>query len=922
MLSNPPRPALPVILAFLLGPFVIEGHAEGLRARDTYEKKVLPVLQQFCYDCHGDGLDKGGLALDKDSDLKALFGDLRMWDSVREHVDTHVMPPEAKPQPSLEQRATIVRWIEDEVFWVDPTRPDPGHITLRRLNRSEYNNTVRDVFKVDSRPADAFPPDDTGYGYDNIADVLTLSPLLMEKYLKAARKVAGEAVWMKGDGRLSREKSGHDFRDVSEASDKLDGGARSISKNGDIEAKFEIPASGIWRADLKVSANQAGSERAKLAVLVDGKELRQFEVQADFAGGKGEKWERLRFDVPMKSGTRTVTIRFLNDYYDEKAPEEKHRDRNLLVGELGFQGTFKFRVPEHSRLLYWLCDGKKIAPATLTLRGGDFDAGPSGVAIDSDSICFFSNGHVERPIEIPEDGTYTLRMTVGADQAGPERAKLRVTLGDLTLAAAQDITVKGSGEYQDWTLTTPLKKGTHLLRVEFLNDYSGGEGKDRNAFLTGVTLTEPADRAIKLDRELLHRWVRTLGTRAFRRPLPDEELVKLHAMADMVLGDGGSHLDALTLVCEALLVSPRFLFRGGVETLGTPENGTLLVDEFTLASRLSYFLWSSAPDEELLRLAGKGELRQNLQQQVTRMIGDWKGWAMTENFAGQWLQLRDVELAAPDRRRYPEFTGALAYAMKQESQFFFDHIYRGNRSVLEFLDSDYTFVNDRLAGYYGLPAKGKGKEFQKVSLAGTPRGGLLTQGSILTLTSHPTRTSPVKRGKFLLENILGTPPPPAPQNVPAFREDRGARVQGTLRQRFEAHRANPSCASCHAFLDPMGFAFESYDAIGRWRSTDNGQPIDTTGHLLTGQKFDGAEQLRKLLVVERKTEFTRCLTENLLTYALGRGLGFSDRPFVKEIVRRAGEHDHKFQEIVMAVVESVPFQRVRADAAKKVAETP
>lgn len=891
--------------------------AELPRGRDSYEKQVLPVLQQFCYDCHGDGMDKGNFALDKHGEFSASFADRKFWDNVREHVDTHVMPPDGKPQPSLEQRAAIVKWVEDEVFWFDPARPDPGHITLRRLNRVEYNNTVRDVFKVDSRPADSFPPDDTGYGYDNIGDVLTLSPLLMEKYLKAARKVAEEAVWVKGTGRTSFSKSAHEFEDVTDTSDKIEDGARSITSNGDIAVKFEAPASGIWRAELKVSANQAGPEKPKFAVLLDGKELRQFEVTADIHGDKHAKWQRLWFDLPMNKGSHQVVVRFLNDFYDEKAADPKQRDRNLLVQHLDVSGPLKIAAPAQSRFLDWLCNGKSLRPAALTLRGGDFDSGPTAMGIDKDFICLATEGFVHRAVEIPADGNYRLRMTVGADQAGAEKARLKVKFGDQVLEEKKDITVPGAGHYQEWVFNVPLKKGTHDFHVEFLNNYGGKDG-DRNAFFTEATLEAPESGVQALDREQLRRWIEWLGLRALRRPLDEVDSQKLNALADMVIGDGGSMVDALRLVCEAMLVSPKFLFRGGAQPVGGPEGGSFMVDEFTLASRLSYFLWSSAPDEDLMRLAQKGELRKNLSQQVTRMIGDWKGVAMAENFAGQWLQLRDVELVAPSRRQFPEFEGGYASLMKKESQLFFDHIFRGNRSVLEFLDSDYTFLNEKLARFYGIPGV-KGKDFQQVSLTGTPRGGILTQGSVLTLTSHPNRTSPVKRGKFLLENILGTPPPPPPQNVPAFREDRGAKVQGTLRQRFEAHRANPSCASCHAFLDPMGFAFENYDAIGRWRPTDNGQPIDATGQLLTGQKFDGAEQLRKVLVSERKNEFTRCLVENLLIFSLGRGLDYPDKLFVKQITKSAADSGYKFQDIVQAMVQSVPFQRMRDPSSAKTA---
>lgn len=891
--------------------------AQPPRGQDYYDKTVLPVLQQYCYDCHGDGMDKGNFAMDKHADFKTLMADRKFWDNVREHVDTHVMPPENKDQPANAEREIITHWIENDVFWVDPDRPDPGHITLRRLNRVEYNNTVRDVFRVDTRPATTFPPDDSGYGYDNIGDVLSLSPLLMEKYMKAARQVADDAFWLRAPARLLREVQGGQFEDPSDVSSALPDGSRNVFSGGDIVAKVEVPASGVWRAELKVSATQAGTEKARFAVLLDGKEVRQFEVKADFNGDSATKWERVWFDLPMEKGHRKVVIRFLNDFFDEAATDPKRKDRNLLVSHLEVKGPLKIRSADQSRLLDVLCEGKKLMVPSLTIRGTDFEQGGGGSGMDSDSIWIFANDYVKRSVEIPENGKYRIRMWVGADQAGPEKAKLRVNFGDVDLGV-REIGVKGSGQYEEWTFEPELKKGTHELRIAFINDFSGGPGQDRNAFINDVIIEAPATRVVKPDRELLGKWIERLGLRTFRRPLDAEDLAKLNAMVDMVLQDGGTALDAMKLVSEALLSSPKFLFRGGAQPTGPVHAGSALVDEYTLASRLSYFLWSSSPDDELLRLAASGELRKNLPQQITRMIGDWKAWSMAENFAGQWLQLRNIDLVAPNRRQFPEFEGGIAGEMKRESQLYFDHIFRENRSVLEFIDSDYTFLNEKLARFYGI-AGVKGRDFRKVSLEGTPRGGILTHGSVLTITSHPNRTSPVKRGQFVLENILGTPPPPAPQNVPAFREDRGAKVEGTLRQRFEAHRANPSCASCHAFLDPMGFALENYDAIGRWRDLDNRQPIDATGKLLTGQQFNGARELRKVLLEARKTEFTKCLTDNMLIYALGRGLDYPDKPFVKEIVASVGASGYKFQDIILGIVNSPPFQRMRVPENGKVA---
>ncbi|MFZ4765675.1 MAG: DUF1587 domain-containing protein, partial [Roseimicrobium sp.] len=496
-----------------------------------YQQRVLPLLQEFCYDCHGDGISKGNFSLDSESSLPALLKDFRLWDNVREHVDTHVMPPEGKPQPTLEQRAAIVRWIEDEVFWVDPSRPGPGHVTLRRLNRAEYNNTVRDVFKIESRPADSFPPDDAGYGYDNIGDVLSLSPLLMEKYLKAARRVAEEAVWVRPEGmRLLREKDADEFQDVTETSDKMEGGIRSISQNGDIAAKFDFPAVGVWRAALSVSATQAGPENARCAVLLDGNEVRQFEVTANLSGSEHTKWQTFRFDIPVK-GSHRVSVRFLNDFYDEQAPDANRRDRNLYVQSLRFEGPIKFRSLPQSKLLDVLSEGKNLTPRSLVLRGGDFDAGPTGVDIANEGAVFFSNGYATRNVEIAEAGTYKLHFKLGADQAGPEKPRLRIRMGDHVLVEAQEISAKTVVEPQRLTLSAALTKGTHELRVEFLNDFNGDGGKDRNAYLAEVTIEAPGAGTLALDREVLRRWLKTIATRAYRRPPEPDDLQRLDALA-------------------------------------------------------------------------------------------------------------------------------------------------------------------------------------------------------------------------------------------------------------------------------------------------------------------------------------------------------------------------------------------------------
>jgi hypothetical protein len=364
----------------------------------------------------------------------------------------------------------------------------------------------------------------------------------------------------------------------------------------------------------------------------------------------------------------------------------------------------------------------------------------------------------------------------------------------------------------------------------------------------------------------------------------------------------------------AVLVSPHFLFRGELQPDPNNPKAVHPVDEFALASRLSYFLWSSMPDEELFTLAGRKRLRKNLTAQVQRMLKDPKAQALTQNFAGQWLQLRTLAILQPDRGRFPGFSEDLRRDLREETERFFDAIVREDRPVMEFLLGDYTFVNGRLAKHYGIPGV-EGDAFVRVSLAGTPRQGVLTHGSILTLTSNPNRTSPVKRGKWVLENLLSTPPPPPPPNVPEL--EAGEKITGTLRQRMEKHRDNAMCASCHARMDPIGFAFEHFDGIGGYRDRDGDQPLETAGELNSGERFQDHRELNRIFATAKKDDFLRCLSEKMLTYALGRGLEYYDRPAVRRIVERLEQGEGRFSDLVLGVAESVPFQQRRGEGDRR-----
>ncbi|MBL9129845.1 MAG: DUF1592 domain-containing protein, partial [Verrucomicrobiaceae bacterium] len=516
---------------------------------------------------------------------------------------------------------------------------------------------------------------------------------------------------------------------------------------------------------------------------------------------------------------------------------------------------------------------------------------------------------VKHPVEIAKPGKYRFTIKAGAQQAGNEPAKFDVRLAGKNVAS---LAVTAKNQAPQWfNAEAELPAGKHELQVWFLNDfYDEKTQQDRNFWLHQLSITGPVDQPGGIAAVDVPPLVEKLGARLFRRPMTEEEKAKWSGIATLAQKEGADTFEALSYVLRGMLVSPSFLFRAPPRPAGDAREGSALIDEFSLASRLSYFLWAAPPDEKLLQLAAASELRKNLASEIKRMLGDWRAQSLAEDFAGQWLQLRDIEIAEVDTRRFPEFKGGTAYLMKKESQGLFNHILAENRPVIEFLSADYTFLNDKLARYYGIDGV-KGDKFQKVSLTGTPRGGILTHGSILTLTSNPTRTSPVKRGKYLLENILGTPPPPAPGGVPPLDEKQARFGNLTLRQQFAEHRNNASCAGCHAFLDPMGFAFENYDAIGRWRAEEKKQPIDASGSLVRGQTFKDLAELRSILVRDMADQFAKNLAENLMTYALGRGLEYSDKPSVQAVLKQSAAGGHKFQDMILAVCQSVPFQRVR-----------
>ena len=796
---------------------------------ERFSEKIQPMLEDYCYGCHGNGIKKGGVDLDGLETHEARLHDRELWWGVLRNVRAGIMPPADKPQPSVEERRKLEDWIKYQAFGIDPADADPGRVTVRRLNRIEYRNTIRDLIGVDYDTTAEFPPDDTGHGFDNNGDVLTLSPLLLEKYLAAASAIIARTVPMVSKVVPQTVVPGSKFRRAEGEKDGNGPALLPYYEPATVSATVSVERDGRYQLILDINANERYVDgandynRCRLLFSADGEEL----VRREFVRQDGKSF-RFEFDRDWKAGPHVLTVEV-----QPLTPDEK-RVRSLSI---------------------------RIQSATV--RG-------------------------------PMDERYWVRSP------------------------------------------------------------------DYERFFPGKVPTEAAARRVYA-RELLGKF----AERAFRHPVDDATKDRLAALAEAISGQGQTFEAGVAQAMAAVLTSPRFLFREESAEPGA-EGRYPLVDEYALASRLSYFLWSSMPDAELIRLAGEHKLRASLKAQVERMLADPRSGEFVSNFVGQWLQARDIEsviinapavisrdepadpeaekrrarfrelnrkpaeeltdaekkelqeaLAAFPKtfRRFREFelTGDLRKAMRRESEMLFEHIVKGDRSLLELLDSNYTFLNERLAKHYGIEGV-QGDQMRRVDLAaGSPRGGVLTQGTVLAVTSNPDRTSPVKRGLYILDNILGSPPAPPPPNIPSL-EEAGKDVAGrtpTVRESMVLHRTQPMCASCHSRMDPLGLALENFNALGRYREKERAGPVDASGKLISGESFTNLQGLKRILVEGHRRDFYRCLTEKLLTYSLGRGLEALDVEAVDTIVERIEKGDGRASALIAGVIESTPFQKRR-----------
>jgi mono/diheme cytochrome c family protein len=747
----------------------------SLRAAEpdkAFEGEVRPYLKQYCVACHNARTKTAGVALDGLASAGSLAAQSGTWERALRKIRTGEMPPAGMPRAPQARTTALVDWVSGELDQAAAAKPDPGRVTVHRLNRAEYNNAVRDLLAVDVRPGDDFPADDSGYGFDNIADVLSMPPVLMEKYLAAAGKVSRTSL---GRVRLDPVLERYSVpRNLAQEA-RLDGAP--VGTRGGVEVEHRFPADAEYLVRVRMRGTPDNGVPDVLNVFLDGKLLRRMDAKFG-AEEEDEEQRRLEVKVPVTAGRHRVLVSFLRD------------------------------------------DSKNESPR--------LDYTSSGIA-------------KRTPLAVD-----------WVEVGGP-------------------FNVKGPGDTES-----------------------------RRRILSCAPSATKSEEACAT--EILSR----LARRAWRRPVSAAETARLVGFYRMGKTDSGEFEGGIELGVKAILVSPYFLFRVEQAPAVLKPGSSYPISGPELAARLSFFLWSSIPDETLLALGEKGELKKPevLEAQVRRMLRDPRAEALTVNFAGQWLHLRNLASMKPDPEKFPEFDTDLREAMARETELFFEAIVKEDRSVTDFLDARFTFVNERLARYYGMPGV-EGRQFRRVNLTDGNRGGVLTMASVLTVTSYPTRTSPVIRGKWVLDNLLGAPPPPPPPDVPALVES-GLGKTASMRQQIEQHRANPACAACHAKMDPIGFALENYDAVGRWRTKEGGFEIDASGKLPSGEAFRDAAGLKAALR-EQPQEFVLCFTEKLLTYALGRGVEWTDKPVVRGIARDAAKEDYRFSSVVLGIVKSAPF---------------
>ncbi|MEO5926238.1 MAG: DUF1592 domain-containing protein [Bryobacteraceae bacterium] len=740
----------------------------------TFETAVLPVIQKTCLPCHSDQLSSAGVNFQGFRTAASIQSNREQWDTVLRKLKTGEMPPAGVPKPS--GLPGMVTFLESEFARLDANvKPDPGRITARHLTRVEYRNTIRDLLGVDFQTTLEFPVDDSGDGFDNLGDILSVSPLLAERYLAAAERITERALGLTKLPAIPLDASYADDDHYEEVV-SFTGSAGAVHHVGPsfVEVTHRVEYDGNYVVVVGLTGQRPGEPKpVNMGLWMDGKLLYSLEIPA----GKPQTvyfgpFEKREIKVFLPEGLHTFRLGFANDVDLQNVPVESR---------------YNIRLNKFPQFIQFL--------------------GP------------------EKPAE-------------------EVASRKKILICDLK---------------------------------------------------TGPACTE--------------RILSTLAHRAFRRPVTKTEVASLMKIVNVAKKEGLNDERALQLAMQAILVSPDFLFRLERDPVGGQVH---TISSVEMASRLSYFLWSSMPDDELLAVAEAGKLsnQKTLDEQVRRLMADPRSAALADNFAGQWLEIRNLDSMKPDPDKFPDWSAELRDDMRTETRMFFDYILRQNRPVVEFIDARYTFLNEPLARYYGVEGV-KGPDFRKVELTDGRRGGVLSQASVLAVSSYPSRTSVVLRGKYILENILGSPPPPPPPNVPPLDED-AVGTSLSLRQQMEKHRENPACAVCHSKMDPLGFALENYDVIGKWRTMDGKFPVDSTGTLADGTKFEGPAEMRRVLT-SKLPQFAECVAGKMMIYSLGRGLKQSDNRTLAQMTRNWEAKGFAFQDLIFEIVHSLPFQSRRGE---------
>ncbi len=784
-------------------------HAQESRAGTSGDSTTYrQMLNQYCVTCHNQQLKTANLLLDQ-ANLDDVAEDGEIWEKVIRKLRTRAMPPSGMPRPDQSLTDNFVTFLEDSLDRAAQQSPDPGNPVVSRLNRTEFENAVRDLLGVEMDVSNLLPHDDSGYGFDTVGEALSVSPLLAESYMSTARKISTRAIGdmdvqpLTIDYEVSRQ-----FVQDTRMSEELPFGTR-----GGAAVKHHFPVDGEYVIKIQLQRNNDNyirglGEPHQIDIRLDDGLLSSFSVGGEHQGRSGPLYAFINKD-------------YLGD--PEQEAYEFSADDHLQIRFSAKAGTSKIGVAFVDQ--YFKTEGKK------------------------------------RPRQAFQE-LYSFK--------GGKPAVDKIFI---------------SGPYN------PAGLGNTPSREKIFQCY-------------------PMDASE--ESECARQILESLATQAYRRPIQDDDIETLSKFYQIGYQEAGFE-EGIRTGIQGILVNPNFLFRIEKQP-ENPESGVpYYVSDLDLASRLSFFLWSSLPDKELLDLAIEGKLGSPgiLASQVKRMLRDRKSTELARNFTEQWLGLRKLETVTPDPRVFPGFDENLRDALQQEMSLFAESIAMEDRSLLDFLNADYTFINERLAQHYGIPDI-VGSGFRKVRLTDDSRKGLLGKGSILTVTSYANRTSPTLRGKWVLDNILGTPPPPPPPNVPTLEEDNTENGRTlTMRERMEKHRANPICATCHKRMDPLGFAIDNFNAIGEWRENENNTPIDPSGALPDGTEFQGPAELTNILMSEPE-QFLQTIIEKLMMYALGRGLGYQDMPVIRKIIQNTEKDNYQWSAVIMEIVNSMPFQMRRS----------